>query len=227
MSHFNVAVFSHTPDEIDELLAPFNEDVDANPPYAEFVEDEGAEMDESTGKIGYWHNPNATYDCYECGGRWRGMLKLRKGARGERAAFDQYDRPFQYLDDRCDQARVADCDFSRDEAAYQKALRCWDVLVEGAKPTEEEKKELLFLYKPEYYRRRYGSKERYAENMSSFLPYAYLTADGVWHGQGHMGYFGCDDATLESVSTFEQEFNAYLEQAKREDLMISMYDFHI
>jgi len=34
MSHFNVAVFSHTPDEVDVLLEPFNEQVGFGSPYA-------------------------------------------------------------------------------------------------------------------------------------------------------------------------------------------------
>ena len=39
MSHFNVAVFSHTPDEVDALLAPFIEQVEPYSPYAVFEED--------------------------------------------------------------------------------------------------------------------------------------------------------------------------------------------
>ena len=40
MSHFTVAVFSKTPGDVEGLLAPFIEQVDADSPYAEFVEDE-------------------------------------------------------------------------------------------------------------------------------------------------------------------------------------------
>ena len=48
MSHFNVAVFSHTPDEVDALLAPFIEQVEAGSPYAVFEEDEDYEVDAVT-----------------------------------------------------------------------------------------------------------------------------------------------------------------------------------
>ena len=227
MSHFSVAVFSHTADEIDQLLEPFDECVEAGSPYAEFEEDLNGDLDENTGKRGYWHNPNAAYDYYVLGGRWRGLLKLREGATGERAAFDKYDAAFEYPAGRCDQARVADCDFSRDEAIYQLALRRWEILVEGAEPTDDEKKSILFLYKPEYYVNRYGSKERFAELQSCFLPYAFVSADGEWHGQGRMGWFGCDDATSESIAAFEKAFAEYLEKAKEENLMISIVDMHI
>ena len=50
MSHFNVAVFSHTPDEVDALLAPFIEQVEPYSPYAVFEEDEDYEVDAATGK---------------------------------------------------------------------------------------------------------------------------------------------------------------------------------
>ena len=40
MSHFNTLVFSHTPDEVDDLLAPFCECVEPYSPYAVFVKDD-------------------------------------------------------------------------------------------------------------------------------------------------------------------------------------------
>ena len=72
MSHYNVAVFSRDPSEIEDMLAPFNECVDSDTPYAECTEDEDGELDEATGKRGYWSNPNARFDWVDRGGRWRG-----------------------------------------------------------------------------------------------------------------------------------------------------------
>ena len=37
MSHFSVAVFSQTPGDVEALLAPFDEQVEAGSPYAESV----------------------------------------------------------------------------------------------------------------------------------------------------------------------------------------------
>ena len=42
-----------------------------------------------------------------------------------------------------------------------------------------------------------------------------------------MGWFGLDDATVESMIAHEQAFEAYLEEAKRQGLMITIVDCHI
>ena len=227
MSHFNTLVFSRTPDEVDNLLAPFNECVEPGSPYAVFEEDEDGNLDETSGKKGYWTNPNAAYDWYEFAGRWRSTLKLKEGKTGERAPLDKYDKPENDRPGYCDRALAADIDTSRNEAAYQKALRRWEIMVEGAEPTPEEKKELLFLFKPEYYLKRYGDKEFYAQYESSFLPYAFVSADGKWHSCARMGWFGCDDGSRESMEKYRAEFNAYLEEARAQGLLASMMDLHI
>ena len=36
MSHLNTLVFSHTPEQVDDLLAPFNECVEPGSPYGVF-----------------------------------------------------------------------------------------------------------------------------------------------------------------------------------------------
>ena len=77
MSHFTVAVFSHSPEDVESLLAPFNECVDSASPYAVFEKDEDYDPDETTGERGYWHNPNARWDWFVRGGRWPKFLKLK------------------------------------------------------------------------------------------------------------------------------------------------------
>ena len=226
MSHYDVAVFSHSPNDIEELLEPFNEVVDANSPYAEFQEDSGADMDETAGKRGYWFNPNARYDYYSHGGRWRGMLGLKPGCEGYCSSLNRLDNGYTYEPERCDTARVRDCLFARDEEAYKRALRRWEVLVEGAEPNDDEK-DILRIFRPEYYLTRYGDKESYAAFESAFLPYAFISADGTWHSCANMGWFGCDDGTREGMQKYKAEFEEYLKQAEKENLMISIYDFHI
>jgi hypothetical protein len=122
MSHFNVAVFSHSPDEVDALLAPFIEQVEPYSPYAVFEEDEDYEVDAATGKQGHWYNPNARWDWYCVGGRWRGQLKLLEGKTGRYGSDCTSDEQEMLPKGRCDSARVQDCDFSQDEEAYKKAL---------------------------------------------------------------------------------------------------------
>lgn len=228
MSHFNTLVFSHTPEQVDDLLAPFNECVEPGSPYGMFEEDDDADMDKTTGRKGYWCNPNAKWDWYELGGRWRGMLKLKEGKQGEFAPLSKYDDPARNRPGYCDRALTADIDFSRDEAAYQHALRRWEVMVEGAKQTPEEKEEFyLHLYKPEYYLQRFNNKEFYAEHEAGSVPYAYVTADGEWRCAGRMGWFGCDDVAYESLQAHIKGFYEYLALDEKQELLASMMDLHI
>ena len=106
------------------------EQVEPYSPYAVFEEDEDYEVDTATGKPGRWYNPNARWDWYCVGGRWRGQLKLLEGKTGrygsdctsdEQEMLPNLQRSFQPR--RCDSARVQDCDFSQDQEAYKKAVQ--------------------------------------------------------------------------------------------------------
>lgn len=135
MSHFNVAVFSYHPEDVEELLAPYNEQTE-DEEYLEFekayesIEGIRAEYELSKqdgegfdafvyrwyGYIynkeldayGFYSNPNAKWDWWEIGGRWHNELRLKQG-------------------ERCDQAQVRDVDFSRDAEA-DTAFTCWAFL---------------------------------------------------------------------------------------------------
>jgi hypothetical protein len=112
MSHYNTMVFTKHPGDIDRLLAPFNERVHPNSPYAEFFEEEDGELDPATGKKGFWRNPNAKYDYYIWGGGWRGTMKLQEGKEGMFAPLEFYDDPERNRPGYCDRALAADIDFS-------------------------------------------------------------------------------------------------------------------
>ena len=146
MSHFSVAVFSRTPGDVEALLAPFNEQVAPGDPYAVFVRDESGQHDETGQAKGYWRNPNARWDWWVIGGRWRGLLLLRPGKSGYIAPLEPWHKDFVYPPHRCDAALVADCDFSPNEAQIRRAARMWEVCVEGDEPREDE--DLLKLWEP-------------------------------------------------------------------------------
>ena len=227
MSHFNVAVFSRNEDQVDELLTPYNEVVEPGSPYAVFKENEDAEQDETTGKKGYWYNPDARWDWYCVGGRWRDQLKLLPGRTGKRGPRDNPDKEHQPSPDRCDIARVRDCDFSPNEKVYCMALRAWEIAVEGSPMAEAEKKNYMPMYKSEYYLQQYGTREHYAKLMSDFSTYAFITADGEWHETGRMLWWGLDDASKESRDAYKEAFDEYLKTAKEQDLFITIVDCHI
>ena len=226
MSHFNVAVFSYEPGHVDDLLAPYCEDVGPHSEYAEFVPHEDADYDESMKQNGYWHNPNARWDWYCVGGRWRGHLKLKDGCSGEYGPLSRYDNKDECVPGRCDIALTADCDFSPNESAYHKAIRFWEVIVEG-QPLKEGEPEFFNIYKPEYFIERYGTKEAYAKDQSNFTTYAFVSAGGEWHETGHMGWWGIDDATKESRESYRNEMESYLREAVEKGLYITIVDCHI
>ena len=228
MSHFNVAVFTRKPGELEGLLEPFNEVVDVDSPYAVFEEDEDGELNEVLGKRGYWRNPNAKYDYWVCGGRWRGQLKLKEGRTGTYGEASWMNKNAPIDPAYCDQARVTDCDFSADPKTYEQALRTWEILVEGSPLRDGEKEtDYLRLYKPEYYVRQYGTKENYARSLSMFHTFAFVTTTGDWHEIGSMGWFGVDTSTADSRKTYQEEFAEYLKEAEAQDLYISIVDMHI
>lgn len=82
MSHFTVLVIGN---DHEAQLAPFQENNMGDCPkkYLEFQEDEDAEIDDGTGKKGYWTNPNAKWDWFVVGGRWGNFFKLKKGRSGK------------------------------------------------------------------------------------------------------------------------------------------------
>ena len=228
MSHYNVAIFSRDPSEIEDMLAPFDECMDSDSPYAEFSEDEDGELDETTGKRGYWSNPNAKFDWFDCGGRWRGYLRLKPGCTGTYGSPSPLDK--QPIDDptRCDQALVNDCDFTPNEEARQRAVRFWEVHVEHKRLRKNEKPEdFESFYNDKYFLERYGTKEAYADWVARFETYAFLTADGEFVSTADMGWFGCDNATVEKRQTYKERFDEYLKEAQEQGLFISVYDFHI
>jgi hypothetical protein len=115
MSHFLVLCFG---DDVDGLLAPYNEELRVAPRREHLDEDDLARMqkhyetddprtliekmeDWNGGKGGidaeglYYlsnTNPNGKWDWYTVGGRWRGYLKAKPGQTGRRGDFDTFDR---------------------------------------------------------------------------------------------------------------------------------------
>ncbi len=125
MSHFSVLVIGT---DLEKQLAPFQENNmrDCPKEYLRFNEDEDSDVDEETGKKGYWENPNAKWDWYRIGGRWAGHFRLKSGvtapapAPGYEVAFGQE----QPGENTADTAAKKDIDFDgmRADAAHDAAL---------------------------------------------------------------------------------------------------------
>lgn len=234
MSHFSVAVFSHHPEDVEELLAPYNEQTE-DEAYIEFEtacesmveirakyaleKRDGESFDaflsrwygytysEELDECGYFCNPNAQWDWWEIGGRWHNELRLKQG-------------------EMCDQAQVKDVDFSLNAEALAKARRFWAVYVDGQPLAEDENPESFrSFYRREYFLEQFGDAETYAASVAGFSCWAFVTPDGEWHENGRMGWFGAHDATRESRDSFSREWQEMLNGDP--ELWLTIVDCHI
>jgi len=89
-----VLVISKTPEDVERLLAPFDENL-------EIEEVEDAEYGN------YWHNPKARWDYWRIGGRWRGELIASDGLQPETS----WDSPEERADGEVSQAQKKHVDF--------------------------------------------------------------------------------------------------------------------
>ncbi|MBY9079544.1 hypothetical protein KIH86_03865 [Paenibacillus sp. HN-1] len=96
------------------------------------------------------------------------------------------------------------------------ASREWDEVISGKG-----------FYKPEYYLKRYGDKQSYLREMLSISTYAVITADGVWHAKGEMGWFGMSSESPEEAKEFNSSyFDTFIKNANPEHYFV-MVDCHI
>ncbi len=78
MSHICVIVATSSRDGVRDALYPFwNDDRDEGPaqPHFVFTEDEHADINLSTGRHGYWRNPQGKWDGWTTGGQWAGLFE--------------------------------------------------------------------------------------------------------------------------------------------------------
>ena len=253
MSHFCVLVIAHDEEEVENLLAPYDEEISVEPyinrTKAEIIEDakrikknieerikedpdykvndwnmkylnsrtdeqfynaniyEDCEYDEDGNEL-TTYNPKSKWDWYSFGGRWSGYLKTKSG-------------------DQVDICGLDELDLMPDKEKYERAIRFWEVVVDGDELKPGENKDDFFnLYKIEYYTNRYKDKFHYAKNCASFATFAVVTNDGEWHEKGEMGWFGESSDTGEDEDNWIENFSSLI---KKEDqsLYAFMVDCHI
>ena len=234
MSHFTVAVIHRDDQDIEDLLAPFDENLEVEP-YVKFTRQEAidyvrehwlkegedktddecwtmmaSDYNDNTddeGNIYSTYNPDSKWDWYQVGGRWSGMLRLRGKNK------------------KCDSAKISDVSFRPSPRAYKKHLRFWDVVVEHATPEPGE--EFHSFYNEEYFRKYFGDRDTYAKQMTSFSTYAVITPDGVWHGKGDMGWWGMSSETPEEANEWENHYLERFIDTAEDGMNITIVDCHI
>lgn len=210
MSHFATLVLHCEDQSIDGLLAPYMENCCGTPDYEymEFYEDDDCDIDPVEDKRGYWQNPNAKWDWFVIGGRFSQMLRTVPGS-GLAGAVDS--------------APLSAVDFAPTEEEMSVASRFWDEYVEGDGKAYEG---TFILYKPEFYKRRYESKEVFL-SCRGFNTFAVVTPDGEWHECGKMGWFGFSGETDEEAVAWERDFVKNFIEPADKSLIATIVDCHI
>ena len=232
MSHFNVMVMTNDDNlDLNELLEPYDESL-TRAPWIEFTRQEAIDYarenfvkfadkpdkecwafradDAITDKAGNLYstsNPDAKWDWWEVGGRWKGMLRLKDGTRAS-------------------SAKIKDIDFGLDKEAYEQALRFWDLVVEH-KPLEPDEKAPFSLWNEDYYRENYGDRESYARSQASFHTWAVVLPNGIWQECGSVGWWGFSDETINEARGWEDHFIDRFISGEDENTVITIVDCHI
>ena len=231
MSHFLVAVLHRSDQTVEEMLAPYNAELEteieleytreeaikaAREDYAwnedktdeeciKFFAEMPCKITDKAGNVYAKYNPKAKWDWYVIGGRFEDSLRVK----GERR----------------DSARVGEIDFSPDPEEYEKSLRFWDVVVDH-KPAEAGE-EHFSIYNEKYYVDTYGDRETFGRVSSLFKTHAVITPDGEWHERGEVGCFGLSSETPEEGLEWDKQYvDRFIKNANPE-LILTIVDCHI
>ena len=165
--------------------------------------DEDYEYDEEGNQL-TTYNPNSKWDWYQIGGRFRheeDSVQIKN--------FKLYDE--------------------MDEETKKKYRQVWENFLTGIKNPEGLEKEIFGefrLWKDSYYIDRYGTCDNWIKQVNSNLPYAFVDKNG-WYEKGKMGWFGCDNATKESINDYTAFAEAYFADPANQEKWIVWVDCHI
>jgi hypothetical protein len=165
--------------------------------------DEDCEYDEEGNQL-TTYNPNSKWDWYQIGGRFRheeDSVQIKN--------FKLYDE--------------------MDEETKRKYHQVWENFLIGVKNPEELEKDVFGdfrLWKDQYYIDRYGTCDNWIKQVNSNIPYAFVDKNG-WYEKGKMGWFGCDDATKESIEDYTAFAEAYFADPANQEKYIVWVDCHI
>ncbi len=211
------------------------------------------ERDEETGRYGYWNNPNAKYDWYSLGGRWKGFFKAKDGIDGilgESGVFNNEGKSGYY-----DSLKLCEIDIiGMKEFEVMEANKTYDEierLLDGRKyPSWEEIREKHgdnidearyeynnheivthfrknnFHFFGDFYEIFCNSREEYVEKRknSVMVPYA-VVKDGQWYQRGKMGWFGMSSDEM-SQEEWNDQFWKMLSELDP-NTQLSLLDCHI
>jgi hypothetical protein len=184
---------------------------------------------------GIWHlyttlNPKAKWDWWQIGGRWTGLLELKDGRKGELGSPGAFTTKAK--EGTADIALKKDIDWKQmhqNPLEYNKAARFWELYVEKKEEKYQGEREKIVgfeLYKPEFFEKRYQTKQTYARAKSNFSVWAFIQ-DGQWYEKGEMGLFGMSGETHEEGVNWELNFFDRFIAPLSENEVLTIVDCHI
>lgn len=202
-------------DKTDELLAEYAMESIENLEKYETLEKYAKEYygyKERNGRYGYESNPNAQWDWYVVGGRWKGSIPLKSGG-------------------FVDSAKKSDIDIEAlrvDIEVYRDSIRLWELIVEEQEVLTPDDRIITEgnWYGKDYFLKEYKDKDSYAKAMSYFGTYA-VVMDGVWYSKGKMGWFGMSDENKEEATAWSDNFFKNFIEDLPEDAYVTLVDCHI
>jgi len=256
MSHYAVGVVVDKRDEglVADILAPYDENLEVEP-YIEYTRKEVLEkcneyinkylldpeknksykgfadcktvaellnfykdfwdckLDENGNQLSTY-NPKSKWDWYSVGSR-----------------FDQfYDEELDGVTNTYPFVKISDYKTVRElsKEELERYKKCWAYYTHEIELTDEEIDELGISawIRREYTAERYETFENYIRAMSDNLPYAFVDKDG-WYSMGEVGWFGCDNSTVDSENKYIDFALEYFNKPENQDKYIIFCDLHI
>lgn len=241
MSHFAVLVLHEEDQSIEDLLAPYNEDLEVEPYvkytrtqainkmrkdcpslYKDKSEDEifqnacdwfGCTLDDDDNLLSTY-NPHSKWDWWQVGGRFSGMLSIIP------TALDGY-HGMEYADSAF--VRHVKWVQPLDKEEREDIIKWWNVNIEGAEGEKDEH----FFYNPEYYKERFKDAETYIKTQELPCYHAVVTPDGIWHEPSKMGWWACTDGNPSDELEWDLHFKERFIDTAEFDWVATIVDCHI
>jgi hypothetical protein len=235
------------PEGAEEFEMPLKE---RYPTFVEFCEDWHGTKPNSLGRYGYWHNPNAKWDWFQVGGRWKGLLSLKDGSSSNLAPAGTVDWQAMY-----------DTYIEKELTDWSRWQECWQEAT-AAPLTEEELEEAATDFTPdtnEYQKAVAQTAEEYGyigrakhlmqtkfdhymiglDDIAGWqvdrvaflhnhafegLTWAFVDLEGRWHEKGEMGWWGM--SSNEQPVSYGQAWWEFVNNLSP-DVWVAVCDCHI
>ncbi len=204
--------------------------------------------DEKENRYGYWANPNATWDWYEIGGRWSGLLPHKNGKGVDFCTVADLDRD-QIAKSTRENAEKFWAEFTNyrktgvDPKFFGVRYEAYNIglvqTLRDREPTVEERPRAFKwsdTTKIQDNRKDWWDiisdidedtfMEQYIDCFCPINTYAALDDNG-WHAPGEMGWWGCSSESGEEQAQWDREFvKRFIKTADQNDVLV-VVDCHI